>query len=489
MSDLAPTEVPTALGAVGAADRVAARRRAAVGRRTIGRFEVSEKLGEGGMGVVYAAHDPQLDRPVAIKLVLVDEVGVHARARLLREAQAMAKVAHPNVVPIYEVGELGDELFVAMELVTGETLTSWQRRAARPWREALPMYVAAGRGLAAAHACGIVHRDFKPDNVLVGADGRPRVLDFGLARSVTAPPEEPPAAGAAGAPSALDVQLTVAGSLMGTPPFMSPEQFRGEVVGPASDQFSFAIAVYRALFGVAPFAGETMAELRASVCGAKLRPPVAGDVPPGVVAAVLRALAPAPADRFPSMDELLDALEQPLQVDPAQDLARGRRGRLVAAGILSAGALASSIGTSQVTELDASAWGLLVQSAVVMACLVAIGAVFWRRLVTSAHNRRLAFVIAATGAGFLVHRAVGYLRDAPPLDTFAGDAVLLGVVATVAGILVERWMLGGGPLALLYLGFALAVPRYAGPGFGALVLVYAIAAAWRWADPAPAGRR
>ena len=489
MGDLDPTEVATAIGAAAAAERVAARRRAAGARATIGRFEVREKLGEGGMGVVYEAYDPQLDRPVAIKLVLVDRVGAHGRARLLREAQAMAKVAHPNVVPIYEVGELGAEMFVAMELVTGETLTSWLRRAPRTWRDALAIFVAAGRGLAAAHACGIVHRDFKPDNVLVGSDGRPRVLDFGLARSVTAPPAPPEDAPAPAAGNALSVELTVAGSLMGTPPFMSPEQFRGEVAGPASDQFSFASGLYRALFGVAPFAGENLVELRASVLDDALRPPpAASEVPPAVVAAVLRALSPNAGDRFASMDELLDVLEPPLRVDPAQDLARGRRGRLIASAILSAGALASLIATSAATGLDASARGLLVQSVVATTCLVAIGATFWRRLVTSEHNRRLAFVILATGCGFFAHRAVAYLRDASPVDTLAGDAVLLGVVATVAGILVERWMLGGAPLAVLYLAFALAVPHRAGPAFGGLVLVYAIAAAWRWGDPAPRTR-
>jgi serine/threonine-protein kinase len=363
-----------------------------------------------------------------------------------------------------------------MELVDGEPLSAWQRRETRPWRDALAMYIAAGRGLAAAHARGIIHRDFKPDNVLVGADGRPRVLDFGLARSFTAPPEDAPRGGA----NVLGVELTQAGSMMGTPTYMSPEHFRGEGVGPASDQFGFAVALYRALFRRPPFGGETIAELRTSVSSGWLSAPPTSDVPASVVAAIMRALSMEPGERFPSMEELLAELERPLRAEPSQDLSRGRIGRRIAAAILCVGALASTIGTSAVSELDASPGWLLVQSAVVMAILSLVGLVFRRRLVTSAHNRNVGLVILATGAGFVVHRAAAYVLGSPALDTLVGDAVMLGVMTVIAGILLERWMIGGGPLALVYLAIAVASPSHAGPAFSALVLVYAAAAAWRW---------
>ena len=476
------------------ADGVANRARAAPVRHTIGRFEIRRKLGEGGMGIVYDAYDAQLDRPVAIKLVRVaDEAGgSHGRARLMREAQAMAKVAHPNVVPIYEVGEhgdRGDQVYVAMELVDGEPLSAWQKRTPRTWRESLAIHVAAGRGLAAAHAVGIVHRDYKPDNVLVGRDGRPRVLDFGLARGVAAAAAAPGASGGgssgddrAHAPTnVLDLELTAAGSMMGTPGYMSPEHFRGDGIGPASDQFGFAVAVYRALFGAAPFAGDTLGELRASVCAGELRAP-AGDpeLPASVVAAVVRALSAAAADRFASMDELLAELERPLKVDPAHDPARGRRGRRIGAALLSLGALASLIGTSLASSLDTSPGWIVAQSAFALVMLSLIGFVLRRSLVTSTHNRRVGAVMLVTAGGFLVHRSIALLLGAPARDTLVGDAVMLGVVTVIAGIVFERWMMGGGPIALVYLAFAVAMPDHAGPAFGGLVFVYAVAAAWRW---------
>ncbi|KAB2899794.1 MAG: serine/threonine protein kinase, partial [Kofleriaceae bacterium] len=172
---------------------------------TMGRFVVLGVLGAGGMGVVLQAFDPELDRKVAIKVLRSGGAGVEARARLQREAQAMAKLSHPNAVTVYEVGRAGDHLFIAMELVEGTTLKAWLAAAPRTWREVLAMYVATGRGLEAAHRAGLVHRDFKPENVLLGADGRPRVSDFGLAESGARDPEV----------------------VAGTPIYMAPEQWLG----------------------------------------------------------------------------------------------------------------------------------------------------------------------------------------------------------------------------------------------------------------------
>ncbi|MCB9749087.1 MAG: serine/threonine protein kinase [Myxococcales bacterium] len=202
---------------------------------TIGRFRVVDRLGAGGMGVVYLAHDPELDRRVAIKVLRERGGGREAASRLQREAQAIARVAHPNVVAVHETGVHEGAVFVVMEHVEGRSLRTWLEEHARTPAEILDVFAGAGAGLAAAHAVGLVHRDFKPENVIVGADGRPRVLDFGLARSVLA--EQLVTLPTEGA-GPLD-ELTRTGAVLGTPSYMSPEQFLGGRLSPASDQFSF----------------------------------------------------------------------------------------------------------------------------------------------------------------------------------------------------------------------------------------------------------
>jgi tetratricopeptide (TPR) repeat protein len=296
----------------------------------IGRYLVLEPLGEGAMGVVYAAFDPELDRKVAIKLLRAhlsrDETAPDWRARMVREAQAMARISHPNVMPVYDVGTHGDRVFVAMELVDGVTLKEWLRRGARSLRERLAVCVAAGRGLAAAHAVGLIHRDFKPDNILVGADGRPRVTDFGLARTRAAPEEPAPAARAE--PGPFDSPLTRLGAVMGTPGYMSPEQATGQAVDERSDQFSFCATLHYALYRELPFAGNTLEEMIEARRLGRVRPaPGRTDVPARVRQVMLRGLASDPAARWPSMEALLGALEH----DPAQ---RRRTWIAVAAAIL-----------------------------------------------------------------------------------------------------------------------------------------------------------
>jgi eukaryotic-like serine/threonine-protein kinase len=211
---------------------------------SFGRFIATHVLGQGGMGVVLAAFDPELDRNVAIKVLLPirltkDESG----EQLQREAQAMARLNHPNVATIYEVGRANEHLFIAMELIEGGTLKGWLETEPRGWREILAMFVAAGRGLEAAHAAGLVHRDFKPENVLIGRDGRPRVSDFGLvAEGIAIDGAELQAAEITGA-------LTSRGIAAGTPAFMSPEQWAGTPSDSRGDQFSFCVALWTALFG------------------------------------------------------------------------------------------------------------------------------------------------------------------------------------------------------------------------------------------------
>jgi tetratricopeptide (TPR) repeat protein/predicted Ser/Thr protein kinase len=254
----------------------------------VGRFTVLEYLGAGAMGIVYAAYDPQLDRKVALKVLSRRFAARRSGDVVLhREAQAMAKLSHPNVAVVHDIGVHDGVIFIAMEFVPGVTLQAWLSQRPRAWSEIVEVFSQAGRGLAAAHAAGLVHRDFKPSNAMI-ADGRVRVLDFGLCCS---PSEAGP-------------------EVVGTPAYMPPEQFLGEPIGPASDQFSFCASLYQALYGQYPFAGESPEELCAAITGGELRsPPRAARVPAWVGAAVVRGLQHDPRARFATMEELLRALD------------------------------------------------------------------------------------------------------------------------------------------------------------------------------------
>ncbi|MBK9754077.1 MAG: serine/threonine protein kinase [Nannocystis sp.] len=298
----------------------------------IGRFTVVRELGRGGTGVVHAAYDEQLERKVAVKLLHADGQDPGARARLLREAQAMARLSHPHIVSVHEVGTHHGQIYIAMEFVHGLTLGTWLKKQPRSWREVVEVFRQAGSGLAAAHAAGLVHRDFKPANVMVGDDGRVRVLDFGLARadadpdptdrarplnsSLTDADPDPPTHAPADPSRPLDASLTITGSLVGTPAFMAPEQFRGERADARSDQFALCVALYEALFGARPFAGDTIADLMANVLAGAVREPGnlattgAVKLPRGLRLALLRGLARRPEDRHPTMDALLAAIDR-----------------------------------------------------------------------------------------------------------------------------------------------------------------------------------
>ncbi|MCB9561761.1 MAG: serine/threonine protein kinase [Kofleriaceae bacterium] len=276
---------------------------AADDRGAIGRYRLLGALGAGAMGVVFAAHDPELDRRVALKLLHREHGGDHGRrleARLVAEARTLARLAHPNVIAAYEVGRHDGEVFLAMELVEGATLASWRDAAPRSITEIVAVFAQAGAGLAAAHAAGIVHRDVKPDNILVGDDGRVRVTDFGLASGAILPDR---AIGDAGG-----VALTRTGALVGTPAYMAPEQLDGGAATAASDQFGFCVALWEALYGVRPFGGDSVRALRAAMDAPPRRP--AGG---GSRAAAARAdpgLAASPAARWPRLDDLLGAIER-----------------------------------------------------------------------------------------------------------------------------------------------------------------------------------
>ncbi|EDM78511.1 serine/threonine protein kinase [Plesiocystis pacifica SIR-1] len=289
----------------------------------IGRFEVARLLGRGGMGAVYVGVDGDLDREVALKLLRPGSTSARGRHRLLREAQALAKLSHPNVVQVHEVGEERGAIYIAMELVEGQTLSDWALSSA-DWRGRLEVLLQAGRGLGAAHAAGLVHRDFKPDNVLVGADGRARVLDFGLVRRL--PGADPsldvtqPEGGrrASQERETLDGELsdsalTMRGTVMGTPAYMAPEQHAGRPCDTAADQYAFCVTALEILHGQRPFAAGTMRALAAAKDARELRPaPRERALPRSVQAALVRGLEPEPGARWPSMEALLDVLEASL---------------------------------------------------------------------------------------------------------------------------------------------------------------------------------
>ncbi len=279
----------------------------------VGRYLVLTVLGSGGMGVVFAAYDPQLDRKVALKLLRAG-LGVNtkeARARLRREAQAIAQLSHPNVVGVYDVGATDDgDLYIAMEFVEGQTLTTWLKtprtfHSGPPtWQEIVDVYLQAARGLYAAHSVGLLHRDFKPDNVLVGGDGRVRVTDFGLARSLLGPDE---AVRPTTDTTALNVDLTVTGTVLGTPRYMPPEQLSGPDIDARSDQFSFCVALFESLYGVHPLTGATSIGMLESGDRAA-PPPVNTKVPPAIGRAVMRGLERDRGKRFASMAALISEL-------------------------------------------------------------------------------------------------------------------------------------------------------------------------------------
>ncbi|MBL4632482.1 MAG: protein kinase, partial [Kofleriaceae bacterium] len=292
-------------------DRVALARGALVGR-----YVLVDVLGQGAMGIVFAGYDPALHRKAAIKLLHVgvsDESG-HAQERLLREAQAMARLSHPNVVTIYEVGRVDEAVYLAMELVPGDTLGVWLAAPDRSLEEVQNAFGQAAMGLQAAHEAGLVHRDFKPDNVLVSVSGRVQVTDFGLARgddSVAETIRESSVAAAAVDIEKLSKTITQLGTILGTPLYMAPEQLRGGVATTLSDQYAFCVAYYEALYGRRPFSGSSLSELLSSALDDEITTTSARySISNQLHAILVRGLAPREQDRFASMAELLLALAE-----------------------------------------------------------------------------------------------------------------------------------------------------------------------------------
>jgi len=355
---------------------------------TVGRYTVLALVGRGGMGEVYSAYDPELDRKVALKILNSDAGADGARSggRLLREAKAIARLRHGNVVVVHDTGSFDDRVFIAMEYVEGQTLSSWLAAKPRTQNEILELFAAAGRGLQAAHAAGLVHRDFKPQNVMVGDDGEVRVTDFGLARAIDAA-AEPTDGDGVKSPASADPVLTQTGELLGTPLYMAPEQFAAERTDARTDQFSYCVALYQALYGQHPFGGSNLAELMAAVAEGRVKPPPPKSaVAPWLRRILLRGFATRPDDRFPSMDALLAALRP--------DRARGRR-RWLAAGIgtlaIAAAATTSYLSGARRVDCDAGAprigavWGPAQHAAI-------------DKAFAATTNRRAAKALAATFA-------------------------------------------------------------------------------------------
>jgi tetratricopeptide (TPR) repeat protein/tRNA A-37 threonylcarbamoyl transferase component Bud32 len=315
----------------------------------IGRYIVLGLLGKGGMGVVYSAYDPELDRKVALKLLRVvhrkkgEDIDAK-RMRLLREAKAIARLSHPSVVVVYDVGTYQDQVFIAMELVEGMTAIRWRDTRKPSWREVLKVFIAAGEGIAAAHAADLIHRDFKPDNVMVTPDGKVRVMDFGLARTMdriteeTAMPGPEPEGDEPTMPGARppEPRLTNDGNVVGTPAYMPPEQYLG-VADERSDQFSFCVSLYECVYGQHPFEARTSFGLSGNVQAGRVHEaPAHTKVPPWLRKILLRGMKPRPEERYLSMGELLDAL--------GRDPSVARRRWLMAGGVLvAAGGLAFGV--------------------------------------------------------------------------------------------------------------------------------------------------
>jgi tetratricopeptide (TPR) repeat protein len=328
IADPRPSANPIEMEAVRARAEAALFGRAAPPR--LGRYHIIDRIAGGGMGVVYSAYDPDLDRKVALKVVHPKRThDDRSQARLITEARALAKLDHPNVVKVHDVLTNDGSVVIVMELVVGDTLTAWFEQP-RTWRDAVALYAQAAQGLVAAHGVNVVHRDFKPSNAIIGADGRVRVLDFGLAR--LADKTEAVATAANATPIS---NLTEPGDVLGTLAYASPEQLRGDSTTAASDQFSLCVSLHHAVEGVAPFAGTTLGERLANIeARLLLFGDAARNVPAWLRAAIARGLSPRAAERFPDMAALV------------AELARPRGIRRFRTPFLVAGTLAAGIGAT-----------------------------------------------------------------------------------------------------------------------------------------------
>ncbi|HEY8089003.1 MAG TPA: serine/threonine-protein kinase, partial [Polyangiaceae bacterium] len=397
----------------------------------LGRYFVLSLLGEGGMGAVYLGYDERLDRRVALKVL---HRGTVARDWLVREGQALGRLSHPNVVAVHEVGEQEGVVFLAMELVDGPTMSSWLEQAPRSFTDILRLFVQAGRGLAAAHEAGLVHRDFKPSNVLVGKDGRARVVDFGIASLGTQAREArpPDTNGHAHAPhGAATAPLTDGGPLLGTPAFMAPEQFEGARATASSDQWSFGCALYRTVYGVPPPPKGPPA------------PPAREDVPAWLLPLLRRSLERNPSDRFPSVGALLQAIDEHVPRDPDLDptLVVRERQILSACFLLGFGVHGALLLVPSTARILLDREGVLGVAAGSIALVILVTLARWRRLTRNGYGRRLAALSLAGALALLGHRWIGLRIGMTGAQILVEDTVLLAMLFGVIAQGEFRWLL------------------------------------------------
>jgi len=440
-----------------------------VGTR-FGRYTILRELGRGATATVYTAYDDQLERKVAIKLIRDRQTGA------AREAQAFARISHPNVVQIYEVGRFADHEFIAMELVDGVTLTTWQGIGSRSAYEVIAKYAQAGRGLVAAHQAGLVHRDFKPDNVLIDSQGRPRVGDFGLAML------QVPAA-------TRDREATLRSSrcattrddfIAGTPAYMAPEQLLNFEVDERADQFSLCAALQEAVYGVRPFAGASVDEVRANALAGVMQEPLAGvRAPPRLRGLLRRGLAIDPAERWPTLAELLDQLDR---LDARRDPGAGgrQRGRLVAS---LAAVSAMAIGAQLVMGADDTRNHLyMIVTSSALLTVMGVGVYLTRTtLLRNDFHRRMIVVALATIIGATVTRLIVTGAGFLVAERLVIEMLLVGQVFLVAGVFISRLLLLN--CLIFWAGaaaVAFAVPGLHNPAPYSLIGLGAFAFVWSY---------
>jgi predicted Ser/Thr protein kinase len=459
-----------------------------------GRYTILREIGSGAMATVYAAYDRQLDRKIAIKVIR------DRRTRGQREAQASAKIRHPNVVQIHETGTHNGQDFIAMELVEGVTLTAWQSQRRRNVYDTLAIYAQAGRGLAAAHRAGIVHRDFKPDNVIVDAHGHPRVTDFGLARLVDAPAERPRVVVA---PLPAGECSTQRDTLVGTPAYMAPEQFVRADVDSRADQFSLCAALYEAVYGVRPIAGETVEELRLNAQAGCIQAPTEQRPAPAALHAVLlRGLALDPDDRWPSVDELvdrLDALTEQLAWPSVHELVDGLaafqghsappRPRVRPPLVIIA-ALCAAFGVPAGLRLGEAAkerWALLAVS-VASSLVVSLMVLLARRAIQGDElRRRLLALTLVGGLGSVFTRALALASRYSLEQTLVFEMSELGLLCLAAAPLIAPVLgVGCGILWSAAIAVALGAPALPTTALAATLVAVPFLVAWSSSSTADA---
>jgi tRNA A-37 threonylcarbamoyl transferase component Bud32 len=435
----------------------------------IGRFALLERIGAGAMGEVFAAYDEQLDRKVALKIVHPSiEASPTSQARLLREARALARLSHPNVVTVFDSGLHDGKVFIAMEFVRGKTLQAWLGESPRSWEAILEVFVAVGRGLEAMHELGLVHRDLKPSNVLIDERGRPRLIDFGIVGDLERPEADAPEPAEDGAAAVVDRldRLTRTGAMIGTPRYMSPEQFQGCGVSTASDQFSFCVVLFEALYQRSPFGSDGLHSLIAAVLDGRIdTPPRSADVPRELGAVVLRGLQRQPGARWPGMTELLDVLGTVLaSYEHGVDDASARRSQrrigsmLIAAmvAVLTCGLALVGAGSIELSSTTTLAIDIAVLA--ITAVLMFVLRSRWRVHARARTYIGVFFLILTT---YTAQNLVSILTDRSLYDTVLGNAVFLAVILCFAAPLLGRALLLCGAWAALVTALiVIDPPRY-----------------------------